>query len=197
MLYNVVRGILRFIFILLGLKVEGLEHLPQEGPVIVVPNHVSNWDPVMLALALNRPVHFMGKAELFNYKILGTLLKKVYVFPVKRGSGDRQAIRYALQVLEEGNVLGIFPEGTRNKSGGEMQVQNGTAMIAMRSMASLIPVACIGTGKGLPLGWFKPLVVRIGEPISLEEYKDQKINTVSLEDLSSKIVDRINRLLSQ
>ncbi len=196
MLYNVVRAILRFFFICLGLKVEGLEHFPAEGAVIIVPNHVSNWDPILIGLALNRPIHFMGKAELFNYKILGKLLEKVYVFPIKRGSGDRQAIRHALQVLEEGNVLGIFPEGTRNRNGQGMQVQTGTAMIALKSMATVLPIACIGTRRNLPLGWFRPLVVRIGEPIALEEYRDKKINSAQLEDLSSKIVDRINSLLS-
>lgn len=197
MLYNIVRAILGFIYILLGLKVEGLENIPREGPLIIAPNHVSNWDPIMVALAINRPIHFMAKAELFNYRILGKLLTKVYVFPVKRGSGDRQAIRHALQVLEQGNVLGIFPEGARNKTGESINAQSGTAMIALRSKVNVIPVACIGTGRSMPVGWFKPLVVRIGEPISLEEYQDKKVNSVYLEELNTKIVDRINSLLSK
>ncbi len=195
MLYNVIRSVLRFIFILLGLKFEGLERIPTDGPLIIAPNHVSNWDPIMVAIAVNRPIHFMGKSELFNYKILGKLLTRVYVFPVKRGSGDRHAIRHALMVLEEGKVLGIFPQGTRNKTGQDLQAQNGTAMIALRSTATIVPVACIGTNRKFPLGWFSPLVVRIGEPISLEAYKDKKVNSVYLEEIGAKIVDRINSLL--
>lgn len=195
MLYNIVRAILRFLFILLGLKVEGLENIPPEGPIIIAPNHVSNWDPIMVAVAINRPIHFMAKAELFNYNILGKLLTKVYVFPVKRGSGDRQAIKHALQVLEKGNILGIFPEGTRNKTGQDLNPQSGTAMIALRSKVDIIPVACIGTGRILPMGWFRPLIVRIGKPISLEDYRDKKVNSVYMEEISMKVVNRINSLL--
>lgn len=195
MLYKVVRAVLRFIFVILGLKSEGLENLPREGPVIIAPNHVSNWDPIMVALVLNRPIHFMAKAELFNFKILGKLLEKVYAFPVKRGSADRQAIRHALQVLEQGNVLGIFPEGARNKTGEEMQPQTGTAMIAMRSMAAIVPIACIGTERKFPIGWFKPLTVRIGEPINMEIYRERKVNSSNMEEISGEIMARISSLL--
>ena len=73
MFYTIIRGLLRFIFYFLGLKAEGLENLPQSGPVIIAANHVSNWDPVVVALVLNRPVYFMGKAELFKYKIIDKL----------------------------------------------------------------------------------------------------------------------------
>lgn len=197
MLYNTIRAILRFIYIFLGFKVEGLEHLPAEGSVIVAANHVSNWDPIMIAMALNRPVHFMGKAELFNNKILGKLLTAVNAFQVKRGSADRQAIRHALKILEEGKVLGIFPEGTRNKAGQEIKAQTGIAFIALRSGAIIVPVACIGTNRNFPLGWFRPLIVSVGEPISLENYKDSKINSASLEQLSNEVFDKINTLLSK
>jgi len=197
MLYNSIRAILRFIYILLGFKVEGLEHLPAEGAVIVAANHVSNWDPIMVAMAINRPVHFMGKAELFNHQILGKLLTALNAFQVKRGSADRHAIRHALKILEEGNVLGIFPEGTRNKTGLEIKAQSGIGFIALRSGATIVPVACIGTERNLPLGWFRPLLVRIGEPIFLDDYQDSKINSASLEQLTNEVFDKINTLLSK
>ncbi len=197
MLYNTVRAILRFIYIILGFKVEGLEHLPADGAVIVAANHVSNWDPIMVALAINRPVHFMGKAELFNHKILGKLLKTFNAFQVKRGSADRQAIKHALKILEEGKVLGIFPEGTRNKTGQEIKAQTGIAFIALKSRTSILPVACIGTDRIFPLGWFRPLTVRVGELISLEEYQDSKINSAALEQLSDEVFDKINALLNK
>lgn len=195
MFYNVIRAILRFIFIIFGLKVEGLENLPSAGGVIVAANHVSNWDPIMVGLALNRPVHFMAKAELFNNKILGKLLTAVNAFQVKRGNADRHAIRQALQILEEGKVVGIFPEGTRNKTGEELKAQTGVAFIALRSEAVVIPVACIGTGHYLPIGWFRPLKVKIGEPINISDYKDKKVNSSSLEQLSNEVFDKINTLL--
>lgn len=195
MFYNIIRAILRFVFILLGLKVEGLENLPADGGIIVVANHVSNWDPVMIALALNRPVHFMGKAELFNYKILGKLLIALNAFQVKRGSADRQSIRQALKLLEEGKVLGIFPEGTRNKTGQELKTQTGAAFIALRAGAGIIPVACVGTNHIFPIGWFRPLQVRVGKPLLLSDYQDQKVNSAALEQLSNEIFDKINSLL--
>lgn len=195
MFYNIVRAILRAIFILLGLKVEGLENLPQEGAVIVAANHVSNWDPVMVALALNRPIHFMGKAELFNHKFLGKLLTALNAFQVKRGSADRHAIRQALHILEEGEVLGIFPEGARNKTGKESKAQTGIAFIALRSGSVIIPVACIGTDRYFPVGWFRPLLVRIGEPISMDTYQDSKVNAAALEQLSNEVFGKINTLL--
>lgn len=197
MLYNTVRAILRFIYIILGFKVEGLEHLPADGAVIVAANHVSNWDPIMIALAINRPVHFMGKAELFNHKILGRLLTAFNAFQVKRGSADRQAIKHALKILEEGKVLGIFPEGTRNKTGHEIKARTGIAFIALRSRTAILPVACIGTDRIFPLGWFRPLTVRVGELISLEEYQDSKINSAALEQLSDEVFDKINVLLNK
>jgi 1-acyl-sn-glycerol-3-phosphate acyltransferase len=195
MLYANVRIVLRFIFFLLGLKCEGNDKLPQSGPVIIAANHVSNWDPVVVALVLKRPIHFMGKAQLFKYGILDKLLTKLNAFPVKKGTPDRNAIRQALRILEEGHVLGIFPEGGRNKTGEEMKAQSGVAMIALKSGSPIIPVACIGTKCNIPWGWFSPLLVRVGDAIYLDEYQGQKVNSATLEQLSSDIMDKINQLL--
>jgi 1-acyl-sn-glycerol-3-phosphate acyltransferase len=197
MLYNTARAVLRFIFLLLGLKVEGWRNIPRSGAVIVAPNHLSYLDPVLVAIAIDRPINFMGKAELFNGRILGKLLTWIYVFPVKRGTGDRHAIRYALQLLEEGKVLGIFPEGTRQKHGQVEHTQAGAAMIALKSGAPVLPVACIGTDRPFPFGWLWPLVIRIGEPISMLDYQGQKINSETMEKLNHEITNKINSLLGR
>lgn len=194
MLYSVIRGLGRFIFFFLGLKSEGLHNLPPSGPVIIAANHVSNWDPVVVALALNRPVHFMGKSELFKYKILNKLFTKLNAFPVKTKTSDRKAIQKALQVLEEGNVLGIFPEGARNKT-GNIKALPGVAMIALKSGAPIIPAACLGTNSKLPWGWFSPLVVRVGEAVYLDEFLDKKVSSVHMKQLSEDIMNKINSLL--
>jgi 1-acyl-sn-glycerol-3-phosphate acyltransferase len=195
MLYNTARAILRFIFLILGLKIEGFRNIPPHGAIIVAPNHLSYLDPLLVAVAIDRPVNFMAKAELFQNKILGRLLTMVYAFPVKRGNGDRHAIRHALQLMEEGKVLGIFPEGTRKKPGQVEHTQGGAAMIALRSGALVLPVACIGSDKGIPCGWLWPLIIRIGEPISMLDYQGQKINSETIEKLSNEITDKINALL--
>lgn len=197
MLYSFLRWLVKIIFIPLGLKSKGVHNIPSEGPIIVAANHVSIWDPVVVAIIMNRPVKFMAKAELFNYKVLGKLLEKVYVFPVKRGAADRHAIKQAIAILNEGEVLGIFPEGTRNKSGDEIKAQAGAAMIALKAGAPILPVACVGTNRIFPLGWFRPLEVRIGEPLGLEEFHNQKVNSALLAEVSDLITREINFLLQE
>jgi 1-acyl-sn-glycerol-3-phosphate acyltransferase len=198
MLYSFARGLLRFLFCLLGLKIQGAHNLPAHGPVIIAANHVSNWDPVLVGISLPRPIHFMAKAELFTNPILGKLLTKLNAFPVKRGTADRRAIRQALDILGNNDVLGIFPEGERKKDEGMVtSAQTGVAMLALKSGAPVLPVACIGSGRNIPTGWINPLVVRIGKPLLLSEYRDKKINSASMEEVSREIVCEINSLLSK
>jgi len=194
MFYIIIRGLLRFMFYFLGLKAEGLENLPQSGPFIIAANHVSNWDPVVVALVLKRPVYFMGKTALFKYKIMAVICTALHAFPVKRGVPDRQAIRKALQVLEEGNVLGIFPEGARNRT-GDMKALPGLAMIALKSGAPVVPVACLGTRHTLPFGWLDPLMVRVGKPIYNNEISEQGTKAAKMEQFSAEIMNKINILL--
>lgn len=195
MFYRFAHLLVRAFLLLLGMKVEGAEHLPAEGPVIVAANHVSNWDPVAVAVSFKRPVHFMAKSELFQNRFLGNLLRKLHAFPVKRGSADRGAIRNALAILDNGEVLGIFPEGARNKTGQDMKAQSGVAMLALKSGTSVVPVACIGTNRNLPCGWFRPFVVRVGEPIPIE--KTARVNSALMDEVSVEIMTKITELLSK
>lgn len=194
MFYSIVRGFLRFIFYFLGLKAEGLENLPQSGPCIIAANHVSNWDPVVVALVLKRPVYFMGKTALFKYRIMAAIFTGLHAFPVKRGVPDRKAIHRALHVLEEGKVLGIFPEGARNIT-GDMKPLPGVAMIALKSGVPVVPVACLGTRHTLPCGWFNPLLVRVGQPICINEIPEQGARSARMEQFSEEIMNKINILL--
>lgn len=195
MFYTCVWRLGRFIFFLLGLKSQGVENIPKTGPVIVAANHVSIWDPLVVAFVLNRPVHFMAKAELFKYKFWGKLFTKLNAFPVKRGAADRTAIKQALYILDEGEVLGIFPEGTRNRTGEDIKPQLGVAMIALKTGAPVLPIACIGTKRAIPLGWFRPLEVKIGKPLKLEEFKGKKVNSSLMAQVSDIVTDEINALL--
>lgn len=114
MLYRICRSLVRFYFaVFCRWKVEGAEYLPEQGPVVVAANHFSYWDPIVLACALDRKVHFMAKSNLFTYPVLGFLIKNLGAFPVNRQKkADRASLKKALQILDEGNVVGIFPEGT-------------------------------------------------------------------------------------
>jgi 1-acyl-sn-glycerol-3-phosphate acyltransferase len=197
MLYYIVRGIVKLLLCFMGLKTVGTDNLPKKGPVIVAANHVSNWDPAIVAIGIPRPVYFMAKVELFNNIFLGKLLKALHAFPVKRGSADRKAIRHALDILDQGKVLGIFPEGARKKVKPDVKVQAGVAMLALKSGAQVVPAACIGTQSSFPLGWLHPLVLKVGEPVNLDKFRDQKINSALLEQVSKEIMQEINRLLDK
>ncbi|MDD3853408.1 MAG: lysophospholipid acyltransferase family protein [Syntrophomonadaceae bacterium] len=194
MFYAIMRALARGIFLMLGMKSEGLDNIPNEGAVIIAANHVSAWDPIVIGVTVQRPINYMGKAELFRNPPFAFIMSNLNAFPVKRGSADRAALRNSLELLNEGKVLGIFPEGTRNTD-GLAKVQNGTAMIALKSGAPIVPVACIGTDTKIPLGWFRPLVVRIGNPIYMDEYAGEKINSTTLGQVSEDIMREINRLL--
>jgi 1-acyl-sn-glycerol-3-phosphate acyltransferase len=197
MVYRIAWALARLLLLVLNLKKEGLKKLPPKGPIIVAANHVSNWDPIIVGASLSRPVHFMAKVELFNNVFLGKLLTALHAFPVRRGAADRRAIRQALDILAAGEVVGIFPEGARQKVKPDIQVQAGVALLALKSGAQVVPTACIGTDKNFPSGWLRPLIIRVGDPINLDEYKNQKINSALLEEISMKIMREINSLLDK
>lgn len=170
MLYWVARGIIRALGrLFLRWEIEGLENLPRTGPVLLAINHISALDPLLGGAAVNRKVHFMAKAELFRSAPLRALLRQLGAFPVRRGEADRNAIRQALALLKAGEVVGIFPEGTRSPDGRLQQAQTGIALLARRAGAAVVPMAIAGSGGILPKGRWLPRPARvrvvIGPPI--------------------------------
>lgn len=153
------------------IRVEGLENVPKNEPVLLCPNHSSNWDPILLMCALGRDVNLqiMGKAQLFKIPILRTFLRKMGVFPVDRGHSDIGAVKKSIQALKDGFLLMVFPEGTRvrkNKKG--VHPKGGVAMMAIRAGAKLMPIY-IGTKKRL----FAAVPIIFGKPFS-PEYTGRK-----------------------
>src|SRR5699024_7177776 len=112
-------------------KESGTENIPKEGPVIICSNHISNYDPPIVGITCPRPIHFMAKEELFQNKIFGFILKNVNAILIKRGMSDRNALRKGLEVLKEGHVLGLFPEGTRSKTGEIKKGMAGAGFFAL------------------------------------------------------------------
>lgn len=135
MIYTVCASILRLIYrVLFRLEAVGRENVPAEGGVLLCSNHISNLDPPTVGILLKRKVHFMAKAELFNVPVLGPLIGKLGAFPVKRGGVSKESIKLALNILRDGKVMGIFPEGSRGAGGIG---KKGAASFALRSGASL------------------------------------------------------------
>lgn len=193
MLYPFLRNVFRaMLWFFWRWRVEGLNNFPASGPVVVVSNHASLWDPIAVACALPRQVHFMAKEELFQYPLLGNILNRVGTFPVKRGQPDRTAIRRSLELLENNRVLGLFPEGTRSRTGELQKPHPGAAMIALKARAAVVPVACVGT-VGLWKKIFKPsaVVVKISPPTYYDEYCEQKLSAKCLETVSQDMMNRV------
>ncbi len=121
---------------------EGLENIPAEGGFILASNHVNMFDPAIIAIGIkDRQLHFMGKKELFDNKLVGYLFKKVNGFPVARGAVDTKALDYAARVVREGHILGIFPEGTRSKDCTPKSAKRGISVIARAAKADVLPVS--------------------------------------------------------
>ncbi|MCH8949935.1 MAG: 1-acyl-sn-glycerol-3-phosphate acyltransferase [Chloroflexi bacterium] len=154
-------------------EVVGREHVPLEGPLILASNHVNNVDPPAITLAVPRFPMFMAKQEMTTWPILGPAIRMFGAFPVRRGGADLAAIRAASEVVNEGNMVVMFPEGTRSRTGGLTKGHPGTALIALRTGAPILPVAVTGTETiAWPWLFIKPLSIKhvkvtIGEPFRL------------------------------
>ena len=129
------------------LRVEGREFIPLTGPAIIAANHVSFLDPFIIGVAIQRHVHFMAKEELFRFRPLGWLLRQYQAFPVYRRQSDRQAMNRAIFLLQRGEIVVIFPEGTRGDGSRLGPAKPGIALIAARTGAPVIPAYHCGTEK--------------------------------------------------
>lgn len=167
----------------------GIENFPKEGGVLLCSNHISNLDPPVVGSNIPRPVYFMAKEELFNFPLLGKLLPHINAFPVKRGMSDREALRKGLAVLKEGKVLGLFPEGTRSKTGELRKGLAGAGFFALRSQAEVVPCAVIG-----PYKPFRRLKIIYGKPIDMKELRERR---ASAEEVTEVIMSEIGKLVKE
>ncbi len=152
----------------------GEHNLPATG-AILAGNHVSYADPTLLWSVVPRPCHFMAKSELYGKGFLGWALPRLWTFPIRRGQADREAISVATELLKRGELVGIFPEGTR-KHDGMGQAQQGAAFIAMRAGVPIVPVGIHGTDRIKPKGQrfvrFPRITIRYGEPVSFTDFDE-------------------------
>ena len=136
--------------LVMKLETSGLEHLPPDGPVVIACNHVTNFDVFPMQLSLPRPIFYMAKAELFKFPLMDAVLRNLGAFPVYRGEKDAWAMSHARKVLQQGQLLGMFPEGTRNKGRGLGVAKTGTARMAIETKSPVVPMVLVGTD-----GFFK------------------------------------------
>ena len=156
--YLFVFPIFRFLF---RGKTTGISNLPKTGGVVVVSNHGSHLDPPILGHALGRPVAFMAKSELFKVPILSFIISACGAYPVKRGAGDREALRTASNRLIEGWATGVFLDGTRQENGRVNDPKAGAALLAARTGCPILPVAIVNSHRAFPKRSFFPRFVSI------------------------------------
>jgi 1-acyl-sn-glycerol-3-phosphate acyltransferase len=184
-------------------RVEGVAHLPRTGPFIVATNHCSNLDPPILGWAtghqIGRVVHFMAKAEMRGWPIVGWVASQTGVYFVRRGEADRAAQRFSLDALAAGQPIALFVEGTRSRDGRLKVGRPGAALLAIRSGAPIVPVAIVGTQRIFPGTSHVPhptrVTVRIGVGLRLPHQPNGRIDRAALADGTERIMQAIEALL--
>ncbi|GAA1458304.1 1-acyl-sn-glycerol-3-phosphate acyltransferase [Nocardiopsis exhalans] len=189
-------------------KVEGAQHVPDQGPVILAANHLSIIDPLFVGVACPRPVRFIAKKELFDEstfakRIVARALKALGPVSVDRrpGQSSQEAMNNSLDVINGGEVFGIFPEGTRSPDGRLYKGQTGLAWLALSTGAPVVPVALTGTQRILPPGRkipsFNRVGVRFGEPVDLSPWEGRADKAKPRREATDAIMDAIAKLSGQ
>ncbi|HOM71413.1 MAG TPA: lysophospholipid acyltransferase family protein [Armatimonadota bacterium] len=183
-------------------KAVGAGNVPSEGGVILAPNHVSYIDPPAAGCGIRkRQVRFMAKSELFKIPVLGYLIDRVGAFPVKQNTADRAALKKAMDLINSGNIVCLFPEGTRSLIGELMEAQPGLGMIALKTKAPVVPAALIGTNKMLPPhSWylhFSRIKVVYGKPMTFDDLYEKGMSREAIEQVGERVMAAIAELLEQ
>jgi 1-acyl-sn-glycerol-3-phosphate acyltransferase len=184
------------------LRTSGLENVPAEGPAILATNHLSPLDTVLVPLVVRRKVVFLGKAEYFENRRVAWFFRGAGVIPIRRGGPEsREALQGAVEALQEGKLLGIFPEGTRSPDGRMYRGKTGVARIALRARVPVIPIGIVGTYELMPYRSKVPkpgkVDIRFGKPLLFAEHFSKPTNRLLLRSVADEIMFEIRRLSGQ
>jgi len=172
--------------IIYRVKIEGLENVPKDSACIICGNHVHALDAPALMATVNRNINFMAKEELWKSAGFRFMTMCYNVFPVKRGKNDLDAVKTALTILKKNEILGMYPEGTRNGLARGIKPKNGAVNIAIRAGVPIVPFAVIGDFKP-----FKKIIYRFGEPIDYSSYKKQEKAKEVVDSLTKQVMDKV------
>jgi 1-acyl-sn-glycerol-3-phosphate acyltransferase len=197
--YWLIRGILTpIVRLAYRIRVEGREHLPAHGPVIVAANHRSFLDSVFIPIVIPRRVTFVAKAEYFDSWKTAWLFRALGQIPIRRegGSASERALLAARDVLEAGGVFGIYPEGTRTRDGVTHRGHTGVARLALQTGAPIVPVGVIGSDLCQPVDkklprLFKKITVRFGAPVAPARYATRDGDALALRQMTDEVMFEI------
>ena len=197
MLYGILRGAFWVLtHLVCRYRVSGRKNVPLKGPILIVANHLSWYDPILLGVVLPRRVWFFSKAEIFRWPIIGLICKRTGQIPVHRGESDRAALEKGIAYLREGKALMIFPEGTVARQEQMIAAHAGAAMLAIRTGATALPVAHYGTRRVLRSAriWFPRVDIQIGKPYTpvLSQDVSRKVGLQRItEDMMTSIAEML------
>ena len=190
------RLVFPFVRMLYWVRYDGLDNIPERGKLIVCSNHKSVMDPLFLAAPFRRQIRYMGKSELFENhgKLVRWWLYRMGAFPVVRDSADAQSLKTAVRILQDGGILGIFPQGKCVFDNAPFRPKAGVAMLAYKAQAPVLPVSIYCDGIVKP---FCRVTVRFGKPILFGELGIENRSSASLRSAAAKIAEKINEMLEE
>lgn len=190
-MYSFLRFIISpFFKLIFRVKYINENNIPKEGPYILVSNHISGIDPIIIAVGQkHRYIHYMAKAELFKNWFLRWFFHSIGCFPVDRGKSDTSSVRHFEQVVSDGHVMGIFIEGTRSKTGEFLKPKNGAALIAYDTKTPIIPVCVTKTDKNF--------ICHFGDVVTLEELGFEKGGAREFREASRRMMEAIKEFREQ
>lgn len=201
-MYWILKAVLTpIVRICVRVKVEGREHLPKKGAVIIAANHRSFLDSIFIPMIVHRRVTFVAKAEYFDDAKTAWFFRGCGQIPIRRegGSASERALASATEVLQKGGVFGIYPEGTRTRDGLLHRGHTGIARLSLQNDVPIVPVGLIGTDNVQPVDrkmpvLFQHVTIRIGEPIDPARYGGRANDRMALRELTDEVMYEIGQL---
>jgi len=196
--YNAIKAIAFFLLkVFFSVDVKGRNNIPRKGGLLVISNHCSQMDPVIVGAVFPRKLYYMGKEELFKIPFLRSLIMALGAFPVKRGEGDVRALSKVIELVKKGEAVLVFPEGSRSEDGEVKDFMHGASYVSLKASVPVLPVAIKGSFEAMPKGkcFPKPTKIKVSFGKTLEFKVNGKKAKEEIKNFTSTLRERVIELL--